>query len=148
MVRYYQAVHKRKQIWNLCTMWGLVLSGTSSAASLLDKAPDFMQPVAGVVVAGMALWILFADYAAKSAIAHSVAKQCETISTELTDLFANVYDPSNDIEEDRARSALASLRGKLTEATYRSGDAKLGEYKKINNKASADAAKELRMSYA
>ncbi|MDE0189749.1 MAG: hypothetical protein OXQ90_00190 [Gammaproteobacteria bacterium] len=148
MVRYYQAVHKRYLIWNRVTLWALVVIGTGSMATLWDKVPSGIQPVFGLVLAAMSLWVLFADYAAKSAIALSIAQQCGDIAIEWSNLFAKIDDPAGSVEEEQARNLLSDLERTLAHVTYRSGDAKLGHNNDVNRKSQLDAAKEMEMSHA
>ena len=149
MVRYYQMVHKRYQTLNQATMWILVVLGTSALAVLWDKMPPLVQAAMGLAVAGMSLWVLFADYAAKAAVAHSIALRCEEFAIEWTNLFAEVYDPENTaMDEQRARESMENFKKRLANATYASGYAKLADNDKINQKATVDAAEELEASYA
>lgn len=148
MVRYYQAVHGRYQRWNRITLWVLVVFGTSALVPVWDRIPDVAQPAAGLLVAAMSLWILFADYAAKSAVAHSIAVQCEELASEWATLFARLNNPDDETEEQQARQSLDDLKRRMRDATYRSGDAKLVDNERINKEAAAAATKELTASYA
>ena len=149
MVRYYQSMHKRYQTKNQVTMWLLVVLGTSALAVLWDKMPGLVQTIMGLAVAGMSLWILFADYAAKSAVAHSISLQCDELVNEWTDLFAKVAIASETtIDEPEARDSMGNLKSRLAAVTYVSGHAKLTDNDKINTQASTDAAEELKESYA
>lgn len=148
MVRYYQAVHKGNQRWNRITMWALVFFGTSALATTLEDVPSAFQPVAGVLLAAGSLWVLFADYAAKAAVALSIAHQCEDLKVEWATLFAALDDPSGTMDEPQARVRLDDLKRRMKDATYRSGDAKLTDNARINERATAEATDELKGSYA
>ena len=148
MVRYYQAMHKRNQRCNRSTMWALVVCGTSALAPILDGVPDVLQPVAGILLAAGSLWVLFADYAAKAAVALSIAHQCEDLKIEWSTLFAELDDPSGAAGERATRRRLDDLKRRLKDATYRSGDAKLTDNDRINERATAQATEELTASYA
>lgn len=149
MVRYYQHMHRRYRKWNLITMWLLVLLGTSALATLWEEMPSEFQPVAGVLVAAMSLWILFGDFAAKAATALSIAQRCEDLAADWTDLFAGVdLDDGEAADEANARRSLRTLEQQLRDATYVSGHAGLTDSEKINEKASEDATAELEGSFA
>ena len=125
-----------------------MLFGTSALAAILEDVPSTFQPVAGVLLAAGSLWVLFADYAAKAAVALSVAYQCEVLKVEWATLFAALDDPSGTMDEPQARVRLDDLKRQMKDATYRSGDAKLTDNARINEKATAEATDELRSSYA
>ena len=148
MVRYYQAVHKRNQRSNRTTMWALVVFGTSALATILEEVPDVFQPVAGLLLAAGSLWVLFADYAGKAAVALSIAHQCEELKIEWATLFARLDDSNNAMDEPQARRCLDDLKRRMKDATYRSGDAKLSDNDRINIKATIEATDELSGSYA
>lgn len=148
MVRYYQALCTQYQRRNRVTLWMLVLFGASALAPVWDRIPDVVQPVAGLLVAAMSLWILFADYAAKSAVSHSIAAQCEELAGEWKTLFARLDNPDAEAEEQHTRQSLDHLKRRMRDATYRSGDAKLVDNEKVNKKATAAATEELKTSYA
>ena len=149
MVRYYQSMHQKYQKKNKYTMGLLVLFGTSALTALWDKLPGLVQAIMGLAVAILSLWILFADYAAKSAVAHSIALQCDELVNEWANLFAKVAVASETtIDETQARSAMQDLNRRLASTTYASGYAKLTDNAKVNKQASTDAAEELKGSYA
>lgn len=148
MVRYYQAVHGRYQLYNRISMCALVIFGTSAFATLWERVPDVVQPIVGLLVAGVSLWVLFADYAAKSAIAHAIANQCEGIAIEWSTLFARLDSPEDDVDERLAREQLDGLKMRMKDATYRSGDANLPDNERINEQATAAATADLTASYA
>lgn len=148
MVRYYQAMCAQYQRRNRITLWALVLFGASALAPVWDRIPDVVQPVAGLLVAAMSLWILFAEHAAKSAAAHSIAAQCEDLAREWAALFARLDNPDEEASEQETRRSLDDLKRRLRDATYRSGDAKLVDNEKINKRATAAATEELKASHA
>lgn len=148
MVRYYQAVCTQYQRLHRITLWVLVLFGASAVVPVWDRIPDVVQPVAGLLVAAMSLWILFADYAAKSAVSLSIATQCEELASEWATLFAQLDNPDEEVEEQQARQSLDDLKRRMRDATYRSGDAKLVDNERINKKATAAATEELKASFA
>ena len=148
MVRYYQAMHGRYQLFNRVSMWALVVFGTSAFATIWERMPDIVLPIAGLLVAGGALWVLFADYAAKSAIAHAIAKQCDDLVSKWATLFARLEVPDEGIDEQLARKLLDDLQRRMRDTTYRSGDAKLRDNERINERATTAATEDLTASYA
>lgn len=148
MVRYYQALYTQYQRRNRFTLWALALFGAGALVPVWDRIPDVVQPVAGLLVAATSLWILFADYATKSAVSHSIAAQCEELASEWATLFARLDNPDEEAEEQQTRRSLDDLKRRMRDATYRSGDAKLVDNEKINEKATAAATAELKASYA
>ena len=148
MSRYYLEMHKRYQLFNQITMWMLVLFGTGALATLGNAVPDVVQPVVGLFVAAISLWVLFAEYAAKSAVALTIANQCDEIAIDWSNLFAGIDNPDDPIDESQARASLDGLKRRLKDVTYRSGDAKLRDNKRINERATAAATEELTASYA
>ena len=148
MVRYYEQMHERYRKRNLMTMLLLVTLGTSALATLWEKMPAEFQPIAGVLVAAVSLWILLADYAAKAATALSIAHRCGDLAADWADLFAYVDGEDEEPDEAKARATLHALKQRLRDATYASGHARLTDSDKINEKASEDAATEMEQSYA
>ena len=147
MVRYYQALHGRYRRYNRISMWALVVCGTSAFAVLWNEIPRVVVPIAGLLVAGIALWILFADFAAKSAVAHSIANQCGEIVIDWSTLFAKLDSAEEDIDEKLARELLDDLKRRMKDAGNRSGDANLPDKRRINKRATAAATAHLTSSY-
>lgn len=148
MVRYYQAMHGRYQLFNRVSMWALVVFGTSAFTTVWERMPDIVLPIAGLLVAGSALWVLFADYATKSAIAHTIANQCDDLAIEWATLFAHVDNPEENVDEQLARKLLDDLKRRMKDTTNRSGDAKLRDNERINEQATTAATEDLTASYA
>lgn len=148
MVRYYQALHGHYLRRNRVTMWALVVFGTGAFVALWERMPDIAQPLVGLAVAVTSLWVLFADYAAKAAVAQSIAAQCEELATEWATLFAQLDDPGEELGEPRVRASLDDLKRRMTAATYRSGDANIPDNQRINERATAAATEALKAAYA
>ncbi len=138
MVRYYQAMHRRHLAWHRASLWLLAAFG----------AGVFATPALGLAAAAAALWILFAECAAKSAVSLSIAGQCEEIADEWATLFARIDDPGEAMGERRARESLDGIKRRMKAATHRSGDANIRDNERINERATAAATRELEAAYA
>lgn len=147
-VRYYQIMHERYLRLNQVSLGLLAALGTSAVATLWGLFPPLAQALAGVAIAVTSVWVIFAEYAAKSAAALAVAKECDGLSVELRDLFFETDNPKGDLTEPEVRQALASLTHRLNAATQASGFAKIGTNDKVNRQSADEAADDLVNSYA
>ena len=113
MVRYYQAMHGRYQFYNVVCICAVIVFGAAVLVGTWERIPDVLLPVAGLLVAGSALWTLFADYAAKSAVAHALSGQCADLAIEWSTLSARLESADEDIDEPLARKHLDDLKRRM-----------------------------------
>lgn len=118
MVRHYQAAHGRHLRYNTVSMCALMIFGASALVATWEPIPDFVLPVAGLLTAGIVLWVLFAGYAAKSVVAHTISSQCADLAIEWSTLSARVDNPEADINEQLARSLLDDLKRRMLSLTW------------------------------
>ena len=119
MVRYYQAAHGRYLLYNSVSMCALMIFGAIALMATWEPIPDIVLPVAGLLTAGIVLWILFAGYAAKSAVAHTISSRCADLAIEWSTLSARVDNPEADINEQLARRLLDDLKRRMLSLTWR-----------------------------
>lgn len=141
MVRYYQAMRERYRLWNQWTLTVLAVLGTGSLTTLLEWSPSWLQACLGILVAGVTVWVMLADFAAKSAVAHSISERCGDVAHELESLFSAAY--TGRIEEDQAAEHLEREMKALHRITSKAGEGKLITNDSVNEKAHKDASEEM-----
>ena len=146
MARYYQVMSERYRILNFVTMLILLFFGTGAALSLLANLPAPVQQFLGACLAMLSIWTLLAKFAAKAAIAHTISFDSDVLAQQFSRLFASV--DRQEIAESEAERQLTELCNRLRQSTFRSGDAEIAINEKVNERASKDAAKTLRLRYA
>lgn len=109
----YQAAHRRYQFYNAVCICALIVFGAAALVATWERIPDVVLPVAGLLVAGIALWTLFANYAAKSAVAHALSGQCADLAIEWSTLSARLESADEDIDEPLARKHLDDLKRRM-----------------------------------
>lgn len=148
LVRYYEAVANHYRRRHAFTLLLLGFGAASSFAAVFDILPGTVQsiaePVANAFVGLVAVWVFIADYARKSAIAHTIGTQCNRLDIRWRELWADVER----LEEDAARARLVALANEMAEVTQRSGDAGIAGNRRLNKRSEAAAFKTVSERYA
>ena len=148
LARYYEAVANHYRRKHALTLLLLGFGAASSFAAVFDVLPSAVQsiaePIAHALVGLVAVWVFVADYARKSAVAHTIASQCNRLDIRCRELWADVER----LDEDAARARLAALANEIAEVTQRSGDAGIVDNRRLNEKSEAVAFKTVSERYA
>ena len=150
---YYQQVHRRYAKLYQCATTLLILLGSGSVVTALYIATasgsfgvtEFVQTVLGLALAGVSAWVMVGGHAVKSAVALTIARQCEDARLAWSDLMAKIDD---DIVDDGvARQERRRLSEHQTFATYRSGDVNIVDDDELINETTDAANQELANIY-
>ncbi len=141
LFRYYQVVRYHYELWNKWTLILLAFFGTGSLATIFEQVPYWAQPLFGLMVFGITIWVMLADYSSKAAVAHAIAGRCGELAEQWDDLFLDV--DGYRIDELEARGRLVQLNRDLRQTTAESGVAKIRPNKALTRRCFLDTREEL-----
>lgn len=146
LARYYEAVYKKLQRWNLVGTFILGVSGTGAAITLIAGLPKEFQAVIGGLLAIVSVGMFVSALSTKAAVAHSISVQCSGLALEFKTLFYEYR--SNDFESDYAMKEWSKLVERLMNVTSKAGAIGLTTDDKLITKSYETASKVIRLSHA
>ena len=150
---YYQRVHRRYAKRHGVATTLLILLGSGSVVTAVGIAvasgsfglAEFLQMALGLGLAGVSAWVMVGGHAVKSAVALTIARQCEDAKLSWSDLMAKIDDDT--IDDDQARRERRRLSEHQTFVTYRSGDVNIVDDDKLIDETTDSANDELASIY-
>ena len=91
--RYYGMVSDKYSRWHLFLTCVVVVSASSSAASLLARLPEAIAAVALVIASAVAIWLYLKDYSGKAVAARLFSEQYDHLATEWRRLWYSDSTP-------------------------------------------------------
>ena len=153
--RYYQALHRRFSRLHQLESGLMIALGSGSfvsafslvAMSSVSLAPWllYLMLALGLLLAAVSMVSMVGNHAVKSAVALSIARECEEAARRFSDLMSSIDNAVTD--ESAARREMDRLLGNLTQSTYRSGDVGIIDNERLNIRAADGATEELNSLY-
>ncbi len=91
--RYYGMVSDKYSRWHLILTCVVVVSASSSAASLLARFPEAIAAVALLIASAVAIWLYLKDYSGKAVAAQLFSEQYDHLATEWRRLWYSNSTP-------------------------------------------------------
>ena len=145
LVRYYDALFKRFQLYRYIIRFVLIFPLFSAVILIIDTAPQWINLSIGILVASAVLIDFIFDFSTKAAITHTISLECSRLQNEWSKLWwlAN----SNHAEDSDVLQQNSILADKLINTTGRAGDAGISENKRLNEICTNDAFNYMEMKY-
>ena len=128
--RYYQALADRHQRFAIAIKVTLAGSAMAGIVALLDVLPDFVQVVAGVLIAVAVVLDLAINHQRKSAMLHAICTDLQRIAVEWSDLWSR----TERMDEKPARERVRELSNLMNTTTARAAEVGVGEDRRLNEK--------------
>ncbi len=130
---YYEKLHRHYAKRHQIATTLLILLGSGSVVTAIATATasgsfglgEWVQVLLGAALAGVSAWVMVGSHAMKSAVALTIAHQCEEAQLSWSDLMAKIDGDAladDDVREERRR-----LSERQTYATFRSGDVNIDD---------------------
>ena len=132
--RYYQALADRNQRFAIAIKVTLAASAMAGIIALLDVLPDWVQIVAGVLIAVAVVLDLAINHQRKAAILHGISTDLRPIAVEWSDLWGR----TERMDEDAARERVRELSNLLNTITARAAEVGVGEDRHLNEKCAKE----------
>ncbi len=150
--RYYSALGDRFVRFDRLLMLLILACGTASATYLLDLLPAWLQPLLGLVLAALAIWMMIANFATKAAVAHGIARECVDLEDRWKSLMETIdsadADPDATLSADTVREQMASLQKRMNFVTDPAAQAGITDHSRLNERKADEARIALENSYA
>ena len=146
LVRYYEALADKNRYRHSIIQFLLLVSAFSGIAALLKLLPEFVQLVAGGLIAILVAWDVVAGYAKKAAVLHTISYECIALEVEWSELWAAIN--SAESSDTEAREKNKQLEEKCLNVTGWAGPANIRVDQKLNAKCEEVAYKVMAERYA
>lgn len=143
LVKYYEKLSDRHRHNHFRLRLLLLIAATGGIAALFELLPDFIQTLAGVLVAVLVALDFVTDYAKKAAVLHAISIECSELQTEWEYLWGNLEN----LGDTEARENHAGLSRRLVNVTGAAGHADIREDRKLNEHCEAEAYQVIQDQY-
>lgn len=148
LVRYYETLSDRYRRRHQGVRVVLLLAASSAIIALLALFPEnlqqWVQLIAGALIASTVIWDFVFDYARKAAVLHTLSMECGMVEIELKAL----WDKMENIGDDEAQRSNTHLARRMADVTGRAGQADIQEDLELNHKCAEAAYRVMEDQYA